>query len=387
MPFLPRFDDTTCFLDIRGTTGDTKEYYVEFIDQTTNKVEYENTITVNHWCKFSANEKKDWLIRVSVDNQVVWERKQGQKYNKVHIILSSSSLGDTIAWVPYADEYRKKHNVKVVCSCYHKELFAKRYPEIEFIDFTIENADKIIDVEKTFKINQWPLHLGDKDQFDNIHTVDYRNLPLQFVAPLILGLPLEEVTPKVVIPDGGPNIKVKYVVVAIQSTSQLKYWNHPFGWERVFDFLSKQGYKIVLIDKHKSFGIYGNYNQAPKNSAIIDKTGNRPLSDRIIDIKYADFVITISSGLAWLSWAVGKPVVLISGFTKPWYEFQENCYRVHNPNVCNGCWNDDKIKFEPTDWLFCPRKSKDAVDVHICSKAIQPKDVIDSIKEVIEDIR
>jgi len=103
------------------------------------------------------------------------------------------------------------------------------------------------------------------------------------------------------------------------------------------------------------------------------------LSERILDIKYADMMITISSGLAWVSWAVGTPVVMISGFTKPWNEFQSNIERVHNPNVCNGCWNEPDITFDAMDWLFCPKKLD-----FICSKAILPKDVTPAIKKFMK---
>jgi len=77
-----------------------------------------------------------------------------------------------------------------------------------------------------------------------------------------------------------------------------------------------------------------------------------------------------------VSWAVGTPVVLVSGFTKPWLEFKSNCTRIYNSNVCNGCWNDSNITFDASNWMFCPKNND-----FICSKAIQPKDVIDGVKK------
>ena len=88
--------------------------------------------------------------------------------------------------------------------------------------------------------------------------------------------------------------------------------------------------------------------------------------------------IGLSSGLAWLAWTVGTPVIMISGFTKPWYEFSNN-YRIHKDDVCNGCWNDVDIKFDNSNWMFCPRNRG-----FICSKAILPKDVTDVVKKVIQ---
>ena len=88
-------------------------------------------------------------------------------------------------------------------------------------------------------------------------------------------------------------------------------------------------------------------------------------------------MITISSGLAWVSWAVGTPVVMISGFTKPWYEFKSNNIRIHNPNVCNGCWNECE-NFD-LHWLYCPKLKN-----FECTRKILAKDVIDAIKPLIK---
>jgi len=70
---------------------------------------------------------------------------------------------------------------------------------------------------------------------------------------------------------------------------------------------------------------------------------------------------------------------MISGFTKPFNEFQRNNFRVFNSSVCNGCWHDSNITYNSFDWKFCPKNND-----YVCSKAIQPKDVTDAIKKVIE---
>jgi autotransporter strand-loop-strand O-heptosyltransferase len=85
----------------------------------------------------------------------------------------------------------------------------------------------------------------------------------------------------------------------------------------------------------------------------------------------------LSSGLSWLAWGVNKPVILISGFTEEFNEF-ETPYRVINKNVCNGCWNDVSCKFDKGDWMWCPR-NKDFE----CTKKIYPQDVIDVINKII----
>jgi len=380
--FVTRFRDDYTFLDIVGYSGDTRDFFVEFIDLNTDEVKYSDIIKINCWARVDSNSQNDMLIRVTSENKIVFERRQSYKFNRVYVTIVSASLGDNIAFVSCVDEYRKINNIEVVLYSNYRIIFDKVYPDIIFTD--ISNSDYINDVDKKIRIDFGPEILesddwyNDNEKYDNaIKTFDYRKLSIQSVANLILGIPDQEYISKVNIPENSVSkIRGKYVVIAIQSTAQFKYWNNPFGWERLFDFLGRNEYKIVLIDKFKNYGIFGHFNQAPKSKYVIDKTGNYPLSERINDIKYADMMITISSGLAWVSWAVGTPVVMISGFTKPWNEFQSNIIRVYNPNVCNGCWNDDKIKYNSSDWLFCPKKQD-----FICSKAILPKDVIDAVKK------
>ena len=55
------------------------------------------------------------------------------KGKKVFISFESSSLGDTISWVPYCEEFRKKHNCEVVVSTFKNFLFEKTYPNLKFV--------------------------------------------------------------------------------------------------------------------------------------------------------------------------------------------------------------------------------------------------------------
>ena len=391
--FVSRFKDDIAFLEILDDSEeDQNDYFVEFIDLNTNSIEYTTTIKINHWSQITDISNKNILIKVTLNNDIVYEKRQDQKFDRVYIMFGSNAIGDSISWIQCVEEYRKLNNVEVVLYTAHNYLFDKVYPEIIFTSISdpnlIDNVDKKFRIDygpELYRINgvsspeEW---IEQNKKYDNVVSYfDYRTNSLQSIGKLILGLTMpEELRSKINISnDNGPKVRGKYVVVAIQSTAQLKYWNNPLGWERLFDFLGRNGYKIVLIDRYKNFGTPGHYNQAPKTKYVIDKTGNYPLSDRIIDIKYADMMITISSGLAWISWAVGTPVVMISGFTKPWNEFQSNIIRVHNSTVCNGCWNDPNVTYDASDWLFCPKKQD-----FICSKVIQPKDVIDAVKKLMK---
>jgi autotransporter strand-loop-strand O-heptosyltransferase len=69
-------------------------------------------------------------------------------------------------------------------------------------------------------------------------------------------------------------------------------------------------------------------------------------------IRQSDFFIGLSSGLSWLAWAIGTPVVMISNFTEADHEF--SCYRVSDTSVCHGCWNNPNFIFDRGDWDWCP---------------------------------
>jgi hypothetical protein len=49
------------------------------------------------------------------------------------ITFESKSLGDTLAWMPYVEEFRKKYNVEIVCSTFWNKLFRETYTDIKFV--------------------------------------------------------------------------------------------------------------------------------------------------------------------------------------------------------------------------------------------------------------
>ncbi|MCX4159748.1 MULTISPECIES: glycosyltransferase family 9 protein [Paraburkholderia] len=59
------------------------------------------------------------------------------------------------------------------------------------------------------------------------------------------------------------------------------------------------------------------------------------MAERVALLQHASAFVGMSSGLAWLAWACRTPVVMISGFTLPYNEFQTP-YRVFNVHTCTG---------------------------------------------------
>ena len=171
----------------------------------------------------------------------------------------------------------------------------------------------------------------------------------------------------------------KYVCFSMQSTAQCKYWNYPNGWKILINHLKSIGYEAYCIDKHTSFGYGSMMNYIPDNA--VNKTG-LSVTESIELLKGATFFIGISSGLSWLAWSVGIPVVLISGMTPPWYEFQTNTERIFKSDVCNGCFADVNHKFDTGDWSWCPMHKGTSRQFE-CTKTITPEYVFNKILEFL----
>lgn len=316
--------------------GDSKtEYKVEFIDLNENKVIHESIITPNHWTRANRQWFTNWKINIYTD-KLIYEHTFNLENKKVYIHLSSESVGDTLAWFPYVEEFRKKYNCKIVCSTFHNDLFKYNYPNIQFVN----PGTTVYDLYSMYEIG---LYDGNFDRNKN----DNKSIPLQQIATDMLGLEYKEIRPNLSIKSSIKNkIDGKYVAIATESTAQCKLWNYTGGWQKVIDYLVEKGYKVVNIQKGKN-----------DLQNVIDKTG-KSLNDAADILNGAEFFIGLSSGLAWLSWALQKKTIMIAGFTLPWYEFNENSYRIYNPHACKGCWH--KHVFNKSRWDWCPVYNPDA---------------------------
>ena len=200
---------------------------------------------------------------------------------------------------------------------------------------------------------------------------------LHRTAGYILGVDPRGGRPRLELPDESRPIEEPYVCIAVQSSTQCKYWNNPRGWLDLIKFLKRSGYRVICIDQKPVHGNGILWNQIPHGAE--DETGDRPLVERARWLRHAAAFIGVSSGLSWLAWAAGCPVVLISGFTHPTNEF-ETPYRVINWHACNSCWNDPTVRFKHDDFAWCPRH-KGTDRQFECSRLITPEQVIATVKQ------
>lgn len=354
--------------------GGDKSYEVEFINTKTNKIVYKTSITNNMWAKVNKKYFVPWSIKVTdlSNSKLVCNHTLNLKDKKVFIKFESKAVGDTIAWLPYVEEFRQHHQCQVICSTFHNEWFVEEYPDIKFV---LPGTD--ISTSYQYKIG-W-FFKGNTPDTDS-HKTSPLLIPLQQTASDILGLPFKETPPKINLPLTPPSIKEKYVTLSVQSTAQAKYWNYKGGWVKVVNFLNQQGYKVVCIDKHSIFGAGECMNHIPPNT--IDKTGCT-FSEAASLIKGAEFHMGVSSGLSWLSWALGTHVVMVSSFSKPFCEFTTNCTRIYNDTIFSGYYNNPDYRFDPGNWNWNPFLELSTLDEWHDFETITPEQVINEIKQIL----
>ena len=351
-----------------------QEYLVDFINQDTKQSEYSVNLKNDHWGKTFHKFFINWDIQVK-DNfgEIIYSHKYNASGKRVYIAFGSKALGDTLAWFPYALEFKKKHNCHVIVSTFWNKFFKEKYPELEFVSpgATVPNLYAMYEIG-------W--YYDDNDQLDRFkQPYDPKQFTLQQTATNILGLEYKEIIPKINYQVKNRPFKEKYICISPHASASAKYWHHPTGWQTIINYINNVlGYKVVMISKEK-YNDNWETDKLPlqkKFTNIIDATGDHPIEDIINMLHHSEMYIGVSSGLAWLSWSIKNPVVLISGFSSDWTEFTSNVERIINKNVCNSCFNN--FKLDAGDWNWCP-VHKDTPRQFECTKKILPETVIEGI--------
>ena len=351
------------YFEIQGQSKN--NFNINIYNNDTNELYYSNAIPINSWVRLNREYFTNWRYEVYENGDLIHNKVLDLKGKRVFIPLSSKSLGDTLAWFPYVDEFRKKHNCHVVTSTFMNYLFVDQYPELEFV----EPGSVVNNIHAQYNFGWFYDENNNVDYNKNPN--DFRVLPLQKTASDILGLDYTEIRPKLNLPNVE---KKKKVGIGLHSTAQAKYWNNPNGWQEVVNYLNGLGYECMIYSKEGD-GYMGN--KYPKGVTIY-KGGN--LQEVIDDLSTCEFFIGLGSGLSWLAWACELPVVLISGFSEKWAETKLDTYRVINENVCHGCFNKERL--DAGDWNWCPlHKGTDRQ--FECTKQISSEMVIGEINKLL----
>jgi autotransporter strand-loop-strand O-heptosyltransferase len=350
------------FAEVRGHQEDKSYYQIDFLDPDSEAHVHQSTLKINCWARPHRKWFTNWLIQIRKNGKFVFEHKFDLTGKRVLISIDSRSLGDTIAWIPYVEEFRKQYNCHVVVSTFWNNLFMghEYFKNILFV-----KPGSIVN-------NLYASYLiGAYDNDWNKNKENWRTIPLQKVASDILGLEYREIITPLSVKINERPINEKYITLSEHSTFQCKYWNHENGWQQIVDWFNENGYRVVVISKEET---------QLKN--IVDRT-NQSIEDTINTIAHSEMFLGVSSGPAWLSWSLGIPVVMISGYSSEWAEFKSGIKRIINKDVCNSCFNDVNNFFDRGQWDWCPRH-KGTGRQYECTKSITPERVIKNIKTLMK---
>ena len=335
-------------------------YLVEFIDSRSDEVLHSSVIKNNMWTACAKKYYIPW--RIKINGEVAEELNlEGQR---VLISMESKSLGDTIAWGPYAAEFAKVHKCKVVFSSFHNYFFQglDEYKEVEFI-----SPGSSVDCKAVYRLG-WFKKAGEWSERDR-NPNQVNTIPLQQTATDILGLEFKELNHGLNFEEGERPIEKEYVVFGPNATAGCKEWTYE-NWVALSKLIKGMGYEVVTLTSspyhiEETINIFG-----------------KPLSIVANYLLHAKAFVGLGSGLSWFNWGLGKHTFMVNGFSRDGHEFTSNVTRIYNDNTCIFCWNDDVFVFDPGDWDWCP-VYKGTKKQHICQKSITPLRVFQKLIERI----
>ncbi|AHI76097.1 glycosyltransferase tibC [Burkholderia thailandensis USAMRU Malaysia  len=286
-----------------------------------------------------------FLIEIDAGGRRVFKHLFDAHGKPVLIQFEAQRLGEALGWFGYAVKFQRQHRCKLTCSMPAPLIALLRpgYPDIEFV------TPELVKPECYYATYRLGRFAGDE-----AHA--YQPSAPQLVgahrsAAYMLGVDPREAPPRIELTDDSRPLAGPYVCIAAQSALRCARWERPGGWRELQRFLTAAGYRIVCVDSPSP-------DVADESSALADVAyslaPDTPWTERARWLRHAACLIGVPGDLSWLAWAVGAPVVLISGFTHPVSEF-DTPYRVINSHACNSCWNDASANFDDADASSCPR--------------------------------
>lgn len=353
------------------------------VNISSDDIEISEYINSNHEIHIPILYYQNWNIEIWDKTQLLFSHKFDIHKKDVLVVFVSNAIGDTLAWIPYVERFRKKHDCNIYCVTFHNELFKESYPNIHFIDgyHTRDKMAYLTDMiskmgKEPYAIYQigWFLYQQQMDIGRNKVGVNIPNnpfnIPLQKAASDGLGLtPFKEIKSVITPSNKLPTHKKPYITISEYASNygRNKMWTYTNGWQIVVDWLVDRGYDVMVISKEPT---------QLKN--VINLTGDTySLKDRVHQIQHSKLFIGVSSGLAWLSWGLNIPVMMISNSTAHLHEFQTGNIRIINRPNCEDC---DKV-YKPYGMFLetCEIHQKEDLN-----SRITPNQVIEKLKENLE---
>jgi autotransporter strand-loop-strand O-heptosyltransferase len=344
------------YFQLLDDEGKNREYDVVFVDRDSKSEIYETKLKLGGWARLNRKYLSDIAVFVKYEGRTIKQINilDELKGKRVFVVFESSSLGDSIAWMPYCLDMQNVYGCEVIVSTFKNDLFKSVYPELTFVDRGVVVHNIIARVELGWF---WD---------ESKEPVNPITVPLQQTASNILAIPFKEIRPRIAFTPGERPIANKYICISTRSTAQCKHW---YYWPELIEKLKDWGYTVLEMSK-----------EADDHGA--ETLEDVSLQNVMNHLHHADMFIGLSSGISWLNWAIGKHTVMIANFTTEDHEFQEDCTRITNKEVCNGCWNNPLFKFNKGDFWWCPENENSPRQFE-CHKAISMEDVLISLKPLL----
>lgn len=343
------------FLNILGIS--TREYDVTYGNSIDGPNHYTLKQKPGMWSRPSNKFYRDWTITAKLGEEVKFHHTLSLTGQNVIISMGSKALGDTLAWIPYVEEFRKKHKCNVYLSTWWNTIMD--YPEIHLI----QPGDVINGVYASYNV-------GCHDNQPNMNPINWRQVPLQKVAADILGIDYKPIRAKLKYEPkkkGNGKETKPYICFSEFSTMQNKFWNREGAWQRVIDHLNEMGYDCVSISTE------------PTQLQGVVKHNGQSIDQTLTDISGAEFYVGLNAGPTWVAYSLGIPAVMITGVSEKWNDFP-NPYRVSVDVGCKPCFNDIAVPID-RNWHWCPSK-KD----YACTREITEEMVISTITQLRKEI-
>jgi autotransporter strand-loop-strand O-heptosyltransferase len=344
------------YFQLLDDEGKNREYDVVFVDRGSKSEIYETKLKLGGWARLNRKYLSDIAVFVKYEGRTIKQINilDELKGKRVFVVFESSSLGDSIAWMPYCLEMQNVYGCEVIVSTFKNDLFKSVYPELTFVDRGVIVHNIIARVELGWF---WD---------ESKEPVNPITVPLQQTASNILAIPFKEIRPRIAFTPGERPVVNQYICISTRSTAQCKHW---YYWPELIQQLKTWGYRVFEMSK-----------EADDHGA--ETLEDVSLQNVMNHLHHADMFIGLSSGISWLNWGIGKHTVMIANFTTEDHEFQEDCTRITNKEVCNGCWNNPLFKFNKGDFWWCPENENSPRQFE-CHKAISMEDVLISLKPLL----
>ncbi len=265
---------------------------------------------------------------------------------KVLFDFSCARLRECIAWMTAVEQFVNRHRCRpqLMMPPEAIRLFASSYRNWHFLPPGSP-------VDECFATYRMALHPPENRRDTPI---DHHHVALHRFGASLLGVPPADIPPQLRPPAPPCRTSDRPCVYLRTNAAYFAWeWRHPWGWETVSDWLARRNIDVRAIP-------------VPETEIVAHAA----------EISTAKCLIGPPDAAAWLAWAYGVKVVLISGTSLPGTEIPGACH-ICELSGCNGCrhreWDPDN-----PDYRQCPRHRGCE-----CTFNISPERVIAGLKTVI----